>query len=207
MHPAIRLLCLAALAFELPGLPLPALLIGSAGLMLMHFTPALLAGLWRLRWMLLAILVLYGGFTPGEPLLPQLPGLSREGLLEGARRALVLVGLLQLVEWLLARTPLPQLCAGLKLLAQPLELIGLPAASFARRLGLALGQVAPARISIDGARGKGNLFDTAAALVLRIESGAAAQSAMLEVQEIGLPRFWEWLLPPALLLALLELAR
>ena len=68
-----------------------------AGVLYLRFAPAsidrLRAGLLRLRWLLLAIFVLYVGCTRGEPLIAALPGLSREGFAEGTRRALVLAGL------------------------------------------------------------------------------------------------------------------
>lgn len=205
-HPGIRILCLLLLAAGLPPRPLLDLLLLSFLLALGYAACAprafqlLARGVWRLRWLLGAILVLYWGFTPGEPLLAWAPGLSREGILEGTRRALVLLCLLAAVYLLMATTPLPRLLLGLRWLLRPLALLGLDADRFSLRLALALeaatqtGQtLAPA------ARSREQVLDAAASLVLRIENAAATPAPAWSLPPEAAPRWWEWLLPLALL--------
>ena len=208
LHPAIRVLCLCAAAAQLPALPLAVLLVASVLLLILHRSSRLWRDLWRLRWMLLAILILYAGFTPGDALWPALPGISRDGLLEGTRRAMVLVLVLQLVILLMETTPLPQLCAGLLLLARPFAFFGLPAAAFARRLALALGEVTRAQEAVALARrgAATNLFVGAAELVMQIERSDIADAA-LEIPALRSPPWWQWLLPLALLMVLWMIAR
>ncbi len=210
MHPAVRLLCLLAVAAALPTVSLPALALLCAVSLLVYVRvaasalPRLRGGLFRLRWLLLAIFVLYGGCTPGEPLLQTLPGFSREGLTEGARRALVLVDLLILVYLLLALTAIAELVAALQLLLSPLRAVGVDPARVALRLGLALEGVGEMQGRLKGyARGDGSAWERAARLIEDIEARAAsAAPAPVQLASPAPPRWWEWLLPAVLLLVL-----
>ncbi len=208
LHPAIRLLLLLAIATALPMMSLPALTVQAVlflALYRWHATdaiPRLLQGLQRLRWLLLAIFVLYGAFTPGTPLLAALPGLSSEGLSEGARRALVIVNLLILVYLLLAVTPIAELVLAIQMLLRPLRPFGVDAQRIGLRLALALDTVQRLRVQI-GASAKGaNLLDRAAAVIVGIETSAAEPAAALELPEAPAPRWWQWLLPLTVLVVL-----
>lgn len=208
LHPAIRLLLLLALATTLPMMSLPALTVLAVlflGLYRWHAAGALRRlgqGLLRLRWLLLAIFVLYGAFTPGTPLLAQLPGLSSEGLSEGARRALVLINLLILVYLLLAVTPVAELVPAIELLLRPLRPLGVDTGRIGLRLALALDAVQPLRVQIDRESPGANLLDRAAAVMVGIERTAAAPAAPMNLPPEVLPRWWEWALPPAVLVLL-----
>jgi len=94
----------------------------------------------RVRVLAVAIVVLFGWFTPGEALLAEWPGLSPTR--EGVAMALVHVGRLVVVvsavALLLERLPLERLVGGLYSLARPLRLIGLSARDVALRLLLVL---------------------------------------------------------------------
>lgn len=211
MHPAVRLLTVLALASAFPAMSLAALaLFGLAGLLLYRRVAAgalvrLRAGLWRLRWLLLAILVLYGGFTPGDPLLPILPGLSREGLAEGARRLLVLIDLMLVVYLMLALTPVAQLVAGIRLLAVPLRVFGVEPQRVGLRFALTLDAVGEMQARLKGHAGaRGNVWDRAAGLIEDIEQRAGAAGNTVILAEAEMPRWWEWVLP-LLLLAGLQL--
>lgn len=148
MHPAVRLVLLLVFAAALPTLPLTASGALGAGLTVVHAAkgraPALrrlAVAIWRLRWLLLAVAVLYAGFTEGTPLLESLPGLSREGALEGARRVLVLVDLVAAVQLLMLLTPLSELLGGLLWLLRPLRAVGLDPERLALRIGLVLDEL------------------------------------------------------------------
>jgi energy-coupling factor transporter transmembrane protein EcfT len=211
LHPAVRILLLLLVALALPLLDLAVLLVlgvlaVTAFLLLARSALARLrAGLWRLRWLLLAIFVLYGGFTPGEPLLPALPGLSREGLLEGLRRALVLTDLLVLVYLLLSLTSVPQLVVGLRLLLTPLQLLGVDTQRIGLRIALAFDGVASlqARLQQPPAAA-GGLWARAAALIEDIEMQAGRETTAVVLPPVPQPRWWEWLLPPAVLALVLQ---
>lgn len=94
----------------------------------------------RIRVLLLAIVVLFAWFTPGEALLLDWPrlGPSREGsvlaLVHGAR----LVAVVCAVALLLEHLPLARLIGGLYALSRPLRLIGVPPERLALRLLLVL---------------------------------------------------------------------
>lgn len=204
------MLLLLVLASALPAMAIASLaLIGLSGLAI-HIRLAidalkrLRAGLWRLRWLLLAIFVLYGGFTPGEALLPAFPGLSREGLLEGLRRALVLIDLLIMVYLLLAVTPTPQLVMAVRVLLRPLRIAGVDPDRIGLRIALALDQVSGLqqrlRTPVEPA---GNVWQRAARVIGEIEdqAGSAAVKAV-ELPSMRRPGWWEWLLPLLLFVAL-----
>ena len=165
----------------MPLWPLSWLLPTLLALLLLNRAARPFASLWRIRWLLLTIFILYAGFTVGEPVMPQLPGISREGLWEAARRCAVLVVLIQAVALLMRTTPLPQLTQGLSLLLKPLGWFGLDHQGFARRLGLVLDQVlaVQARLSVARTQHPNSWADAAAELITEIESHAA----FVEVQQ------------------------
>lgn len=207
LHPTIRVLALVLLAAALPSLPLPDLALLAAGLtaLLARLGRSALgrfaAGLLRLRWLLLAIVVLYWGFTPGEAIHPSLPGLSREGILEGARRMLVLADLLAAVHLLLAATPLDELCGALTALVRPLRLLGVDTDRFARRLGLVLREIGDVQALVRDARMRSpaSLLEAAAAAVREIETRAGRPDGEdLSVPVLAAVPVWQWLLLPAL---------
>lgn len=97
----------------------------------------------RIRYLLLAVLVLFAWFTPGEALWMDLPrlGPTREGLalaLDHAARLLIVVAALAV---LLERLTVPRLVGGLYALSRPFAAIGLPAQRLAVRLLLILRHV------------------------------------------------------------------
>jgi energy-coupling factor transporter transmembrane protein EcfT len=96
--------------------------------------------LMRIRVLLLAILVLFAWFTPGEAIFMDWPRLSpsREGLLLALAHAGRLLALVCWVAVLLARMPPDRLVSGLYTLARPCCAFGLSAERLALRLLLVL---------------------------------------------------------------------
>lgn len=94
----------------------------------------------RMRFLLLAIVVFFAGFTPGEALFPGWPGLSpsREGVLLAAQHAGRLVAVVCCVAILLERIPVDRLVSGLYALLRPIEFAGFPASRLAVRLLLVM---------------------------------------------------------------------
>lgn len=159
-------------------------------------------GLVHLKWLFLALFVLYLGYTPGEPLSPYLPGLSAEGLHEGLRRAAVLAALLAAVQMLLVLTPPAQLIGALRQLLHPLRRIGIDGHRFALRLALALAAVGQIQQRLEQARSTTvGPLDAAADLVLRLEREPIAAEPVPMSGPFTQPASWQFGLP--LLLALL----
>jgi len=146
MHPVIRVVSLLLLAGTLPFAS-PAALIVLAGLLLIayfafaaeHFA-AWWRAVWRIRWLLLAILILYLWFTPGQPVFdhPHIYAPSWQGVQLGGFRCAVLLLLLGAVQLLLGSLQRDQLVAALIWVTQPFAWLGLNTAVFARRLALCL---------------------------------------------------------------------
>lgn len=94
----------------------------------------------RVRFLVIAILVFFAGFTPGEALLPSLPGISpsREGVVFAVEHAGRLLGVVCCVAILLERLSVNRLVTGLYALLRPFECVGLPAKGLAVRLLLVM---------------------------------------------------------------------
>lgn len=213
LHPLIRILCLLALAASLPaqGLPVLCVLLSLLLLAFLRIPGALrrwALGLVRLKWLFLALFVLYLGYTPGEPLWPALPGLSAEGLVEGARRAAVLAILLAAVQALLAVTPTPELVEALRQLLWPLKGIGIDGDRFALRLALVLAGVAAMQQRLGELRSAGGPpLDAAAAVIAQIERAPPVDDPAPQRVALAAPRWPAFLLPLGLAALLWWLGR
>ena len=100
----------------------------------------------RSRWLLLAMLVMFGWLTPGTPL-ANIPGASLEGLLLAADNVVRLLIALATVALILKALPVPELVAGMRSLMAPLTLFGIPRDRIAVRLALTLNAVETSRKS------------------------------------------------------------
>lgn len=159
----------------------------------------------RVRWLLLAIGLLYGWFMPGTPVQPELLGAfapTHEGLQEGVRRMTALLLIVLAVYLLLNTTARGELLAGLLWFGRPLRRIGLNDARFAVRLVLALeavGQVQnllrQARTT-DAAGGRLQHAGRAAASVVQaaLQRADAAPPA-IDVPDARPVPAWQWSLP------------
>ncbi len=148
MHAAIRILSLLVYALSVArsqgwALVAEGLLLG-LGLAVHGWrlgpVPGLWAGLRRVRWLALGILLVYLLFTPGVPLVPAWGHWSPTlgGLTGGGERVLALLFMVSAVNWLLAVTPRAELVAGLLQLLRPLRWLGLDTGRFALRFVLTL---------------------------------------------------------------------
>ncbi|MCG5500596.1 hypothetical protein LQ952_07200 [Ectothiorhodospira sp. B14B] len=108
----------------------------------------------RLKWFFLSIILIFGWFTPGTPLLEWAGAWSpaREGLVMGLQRTLVLVLAVAAVVWLLQVTSRESLVKGLLWLTRPLAPLGLPRERFAVRLVLTLEALPQVRILVAAGR-------------------------------------------------------
>jgi energy-coupling factor transporter transmembrane protein EcfT len=226
MAPPVRILSLLILAGALasghPGVLASGMLIlVSTGVLVRRRQPtldarALVAMLRRIRWLLLAILILYGWFTPGTPLLPILGGWSpvQEGLQQGLLRVVALLGIVAAVYLLLASTPRGDLVGGLLWYGVPLRRLGVDDHRFAVRLVLALEAVpqvqtlARAALNEDAGRPWLQRVGSATARTLqatlaRAEAGADTPLDVPDPQPVPVAH---WLIPLALALMLVASA-
>lgn len=101
---------------------------------------ALLTMLRRMRWLILAVTVIFAFITPGEYLtgLGGSLGLTREGVEAAGEHLLRLLTLMASLVLVLSRLPVPRLVAAVHALLYPFSLLGLPRDRAAMRLILVL---------------------------------------------------------------------
>jgi len=143
MHPSVRIVLLVLLAVTVQFMTLQALLIAGSALvaMALYWHVGLLRKiLYRSRWLMMTLLLIYAFATPGEyvrgwdaGIAPTYEGL-REGLLQAGRLAVMLTAL----ALLLGTTQRSALMAGIYRLLLPLQSLGVPAGKFTARLWLTL---------------------------------------------------------------------
>ena len=146
MHPVIRILALllGALIVVLGGWLewLFALTLTAIGYFTVRTAQFRLAAkmMLRLRWLLLSMFIIYLWFTPGIPLWPEFSSWSpsREGVIMGLHRVVILLLLVSAVSLLLQSTPRTQMVAALLWLLRPLALFGFPHERFAVRVVLTM---------------------------------------------------------------------
>jgi energy-coupling factor transport system permease protein len=131
----------AALFIATGGIGLVALIAAAAHLRLL---------LCRSRWLLLTMLLMFGGFTPGTPV-PGVPGATLEGLLLAADNLARLLVALSVVALILKALPAAELVVGIRSLLAPLVLLRISRDRIAVRLALTLNEVEAARGGGDSA--------------------------------------------------------
>lgn len=144
MHPANRLALWLWLASLLPWLERLFLYLLSALLVLGAFyfcRPRFLRALPRIRWMLLAVGIIYGWTTPGEYLWSAWFAPTREGLWLGGAQMLRLLAIAASLQILLTGMSRAAIFSGLYTLSAPLEWLGLSRQHAAMRLSLTLEMV------------------------------------------------------------------
>ncbi|MGB0956353.1 MAG: hypothetical protein ACPGZP_10185, partial [Panacagrimonas sp.] len=160
IHPAVRIVSLTMAAATLPQLSLPdlCLLFLLVAVLITVLNAAdgrvLRTSLWRMKWLFAAVAVTYVGFTAGTPIHEWTPGLSRQGLLEGARRAMILALLIALVRLCLLGLDAQGIGGGLIWLLRPLRMFGWNVDRFGRRVGMTLEVVPEVQQWVRSAREK-----------------------------------------------------
>lgn len=128
LHPQIRVLILLVF-IAATATARPAILLAGALLLAMAYARAardsfasLGRMILRLRWLFLAILLVYGWWTPGEQLVPAAGDFSpaRDGLYTGLLRVAALILIVCAVNLLVRTTPRGQLLAALYALTRPI---------------------------------------------------------------------------------------
>lgn len=157
VHPLIRVLCFlvfsACLAFgDAADLLCGGVLLAAAYLSTSPrlFLPAITM-IYRMRWFLLSLLIVYGWFTPGQPVVgaegARLAALwpTQQGLLAGLMRAALLVAIVAGANLLLRTTSREQLLIAVYGLARPLALLGVSRERLAVRMVLVIEALDPVR--------------------------------------------------------------
>lgn len=172
----------------------------------------------RVRWLLLAMLILYGGFTAGDPLWPMLARVPTvQGLLQGTQRILALLAIVTAVHLLLWSTTRPDLLAGLLWFGAPLRRLGIDDRPFATRLVLALEAVPQvqdlARTALHESQADAQtqgrvarLVATACRLLNAALLRAEQPASRIQIPDRQAVPAWQWLFPLTLLLLFTWLA-
>ena len=162
----------------------------------------------RLRFLLLSMAIIFGWFTPGEPLWPRLEMVSPTvaGLEQALLRVASLVVLVGCVRLLIETGDRAEFIAGVRWWARPLRLFGVPPERLALRLVLAMEAVPRLREVASAHRVRQQALPPIArigafASGVFAETLAAAERAPLPVVSVpdaGNPRWLQWLLPAVL---------
>jgi hypothetical protein len=193
----------------------PALLIGGFAFLLLLYvlagipSPATLARmLKRLRWLLLAILLVYGWWTPGVSLWPDAGALSPtiEGLYLGMLRVLALMAIVAAVHLLLQSTPREALLPAIMQLIRPFTtrhvreriavrtLLSIEAVAQVQSLASDVLREHPVT-----ARNLSNLARASQLLYKNVLDRADhAGNALIEVRVLTAPPWWQWIIPLAM---------
>lgn len=197
----------------------PVLLVAGSALLLLLYLLAgfprmelLLRMIKRLRWLLLAIFVVYGWWTPGAAALPAFgnwsPSIS--GLYTGLLRGVALATIVAAVHLLLQLTPRAQLLPAIMQLLRPVcsralrerlavrSVLSIEAVALVQPVvsaSLEQQRLRPGRFAALGEAARAT-YDQV------LERAAQADTAAIEIAELAAPPLWQWLIPLALAAAL-----
>ena len=198
----------------------PALLSSGFALLLLLYalarvpSPVALARMFkRLRWLLLAILIVYGWWTPGISLWPGAGVWSPtvDGLYLGMLRVVALITIVAAVHLLLQSTPREDLLPAIMQLVRPLTSRDLRERIAVRTL-LSIEAVAQVQsLASDVLREypvtTGNLSNLARASQLLyknvLDRAAHSGNTLIEVRKLTAPPWWQWLIPLAMIAMML----
>lgn len=226
LAPSVRILSLLVLASGLASGHPRVLAVGgvillvTGGVALVHHLDFELAGLLRMlrrvRWLLLAMMILYGWYTPGDPLVPMLGSWSPSiaGVQQGLLRVAALLSIVVAVYLLLMTTPRGDLVGGLLWFGRPLRRLGVDDRRFAVRLVLALEAVP----QVQGLARKALETDTSVSRIQRLGQAASrvlqavleqadAQHGTIEVPDAQPVPGWQWLVPLLMVVLLVAVTR
>jgi hypothetical protein len=218
VHPLIRVVALLVFVTGLAQAR-PVLLTTGFGLLLLLYSltgfPApgvLLRMVLRLRWLLLAMLLVYGWWTPGTSLLPALGSWSptTEGLVVGWLRILSLVLIVTAVHLLLQVTTRNELLPAIMQLIRPVTTQA-GRERLAVRILLSVEAVTRVQALVSDTLKEHPLYNrklstlgVAARVLYRAVLDRAARTGedVIDIIELQPPPLWQWLIPLALCAAI-----
>ena len=193
----------------------PELLTGGFAFLLLLYalagipSPATLAHMIkRLRWLLLAILLVYGWWTPGVSIWPGAGALSPtiDGLYLGMLRVMALIAIVAAVHLLLQSTPREELLPAIMQLIRPLTtrhvreriavrtLLSIEAVTQVQSLASEVLREHPVTT-----RNPSNLAKASQLLYKTVLDRADhAGNDLIEVRELAAPPWWQWIIPLAI---------
>lgn len=175
-----------------------------------HCTMGVVFNAWyRMRWLLISLLVIYGWLTPGLPLFPFTGSPSEAGILLGGHRLIGLMALVAVVKWLVTSLNSNELIIGVMTLLHPLRFFGLSTERVAIRISLTLQTVSSAEKLMRqsrqdvGKHGKlSSLVVAASNTITAAEANAKQTTHMLPAtHEVPLP-LWQLAIPSVLIASL-----
>ena len=211
MHPLIRVVTLLVFIAGISLAQPLALSVGFGFLLITYLVtgfPALgklALMIKRLRWLLVAILLVYGWWTPGEAVFSTLGGLSPslEGLNQGFLRVLALISIAAAVHLLLQLTGRQQLIQAIIQFIRPFSTQA-ARTRFAVRLVLTLEAVPRVQPLVDEAMSRrepatkwslGVGRSARSVYVAAIEKSGQMENEVIGLQQLPQPAFWQWLIP------------
>ena len=213
MHAVIRLVVVVVFATALAWASPLDLLLSTVvlGVSWIGWGAGAWEGTWRmmrrLRWFWLSIVIFYGWFTPGTPLLeggvPAAWWPTQEGLTQGGIRLTALLLTVLAVQLMIATTPRSALVAALLYLARPFSYVGLDTTRFAARVALTLHAVPTAQARLAALPYRtvaGSPWTRVGILTAQAYTWALAQAeeeiseVTMEVAPVTAPPPWQW--PP-----------
>lgn len=219
MHPVIRIVTCISFIFTIASATWPVLVFFSLvvlGFSLVVDREAISKTIrmaWRLKWLMLSILVLYLWWTPGQPLsilgwhMDSAWWPSSEGFILAAHRVGVLLLIIFSVQLLLIRSSINELIAALDWLVTPLRWFGITTAGFALRCALTIKELPGIRQTVRESMQASNQGRPFARMVTFLTvvydksvTGRTGQPESIEVPHIEPPGLAQWLLPVAILL-------
>jgi len=171
---------------------------------------------WRMKWLWLSLLILYGWFIPGSPVffsdiipLGLIP--SSEGLIIGALRGLVLLNIICAVVLLIKTTSKEALISSIMWFITPFKWLKIDTGVFAARLVLTMDSVTGTETDIRESlqeqtqpvsylqRG----INAIATLLIKVEQQAQdSPTTTIVLPQADMPKLTQWLIPIALFVAL-----
>ena len=163
---------------------------------------------WRMKWLWLSLLILYGWFIPGSPIfftdiVPLILIPSSEGLIMGGLRALVLFNIISAVVLIVKSTTKEALIVSIMWLMTPFKLFKMDTAVFAARLVLTMERVTETESEIRSSLQENNTvsylqrgIDAVARLLIMVEQQASEDpSILVTLPHIDMPKLTQWLIP------------
>jgi len=169
-------------------------------------TKTLVSMIKRLRWLLVAIVFVYGWWTPGDSLWPGTLSPTLQGLSLGLLRVMALLAIVGAVNLLLQSTPREQLLAAIMQLIKPLTtqhmreriavrvLLSIEAVSQVQTLASDVLREHPVttRKFSTIARSSRLLYKSV------LDRAALAADTPIEINEPASPPWWQWVIPLAM---------
>ena len=169
-------------------------------------TKTLVSMIKRLRWLLVAIVFVYGWWTPGDSLWPGTLSPTLQGLSLGLLRVMALLAIVGAVNLLLQSTPREQLLAAIMQLIKPLTtqhmreriavrvLLSIEAVSQVQTLASDILREHPVTT-----RKFSTIARSSQLLYKRVlDRAALAADTPIEINEPASPPWWQWIIPLAM---------